>query len=501
MALDWKTCSQARLSRDVRFDGKFYIAVLTSGVYCRPICPARTAKEDNVRYFETAVGAEEAGFRPCLRCRPECSPGTPAWCGTSNTVSRALRLIEESGLENGGVEVLAERLGIGSRHLRRLFLIHLGATPNSVAQTRRMQFAKKLVDETRLPFSEVAFASGFGSVRRFNAAMRKMYSRTPRQIRNLARHNSAKAEDNQYVFRLRFRPPYQWDILLNFLRARAMPGVEGVTGNSYRRTFALQGHSGWFEISPDQSGAALLARIQCGNPQLLFAIVERIRSMFDLNADWTLIARCLGTDPALRQSIRRAPGLRVPGCWDGFELAVRAILGQQVTVRGATTIAGRLVRAFGTEISCTTGLTHLFPEPGRLSDAKLESIGLTAARAETIRALARDVRKGDIRFHGVIDTTAFLDKLCQIPGIGNWTAQYVAMRALREPDAFPTGDLGLLHSLGSASHRELSQRSEPWRPWRAYAAMYLWCVPEKSMRELKNQPFAAQRSAQPEQRI
>lgn len=501
MALDWKTCSQARLSRDVRFDGKFYIAVLTSGVYCRPICPARTAKEENVRYFETAAASEEAGFRPCLRCRPECSPGTPAWCGTSNTVSRALRLIEESGLENGGVESLAERLGIGSRHLRRLFLTHLGATPSSVAQTRRMQFAKKLIDETRLPLSEVAFASGFGSVRRFNAAMQKMYSRTPRQIRNLARQNSVKAEDNHYVFRLRFRPPYQWEILLNFLRARAIPGVEVVVGNTYRRTFALQGHSGWFEISLDESGTALLTRIQCGNPKLLFLIVERIRNMFDLNADWTLIARCLSSDSTLRQRLRSAPGLRVPGCWDGFELAIRAILGQQVTVRGATTLAGRLVRAFGIQSNYSSGLTYLFPEPGMLSEANLESIGLPAARAETIRALARNVRKGEIRFERVIDSTQFLNKLCQIPGIGNWTAQYVAMRALREPDAFPAGDLGLMHSLGSKTHRELQRRSEPWRPWRAYAVMYLWCVPEKSSRELKNQAFAAQQSEQPEQRI
>src|SRR6476620_2687917 len=230
MMLDWQVCSRARLSRDPRFDGKFFIGVLTSRVYCRSICPAPTAKEKNVRYFPSAAAAAEAGFRPCLRCRPESCPGTPAWMGTSNTVSRALRLIGESGLEDGGVEVLAERLGIGSRHLRRLFLRHLGATPVAVAQTRRLHFAKKLIDETKLAMSEIAFASGFGSVRRFNAAIRKTYARTPRQIRLLARRQEVQP-DNQYVFRMRFRPPYQWDILLKFLAARAIPGVEAVEGN------------------------------------------------------------------------------------------------------------------------------------------------------------------------------------------------------------------------------------------------------------------------------
>lgn len=501
MALDLKTCSQARLSRDVRFDGKFFIAVLTSGVYCRPICPARTAKEENVRYFPTAAAAAEAGFRPCLRCRPECSPGTPAWYGTSNTVARALRLIEESGLEDGGVEGLAERLGVGSRHLRRLFFSHLGATPSAVAQTRRLQFAKKLVDETNLSMSDVAFASGFGSVRRFNAAIQKVYARTPRQIRKLAKHGSRNPE-NQYVFRLRFRPPYQWNTLLNFMRARAIPSVETVNEGTYRRTIQLQGRSGWFEVAPEENGTALVARIEFAEPRMLFAIVERIRTLFDLDADWTLIADRLATDPALRSRIRSLPGVRVPGCWDGFELAVRAILGQQVTVRGATTLAGRLVKQFGPVFSGEEGLTHLFPEPEMLTNAPIESIGLPGMRAETIRALARRVSGGEIRFEEVIDTETFLRQLCDIPGIGKWTAQYVAMRALREPDAFPSSDLGLMHALGVAGWREVEQRSEPWRPWRAYAAMYLWCVPEQPDRELKQSSIRHQSaSGRAEQRI
>jgi len=497
MILDWQVCSRARLSRDARFDGRFFIGVLTTGVYCRSICPARTCQEKNVRYFPTAAAAAEAGFRPCLRCRPECSPGTPAWLGTPNTVSRALRLISESGLEDGGVEVLAERLGVGSRHLRRLFLRHLGATPIAVAQTRRLHFAKKLIDETSLPMSQVALASGFGCVRRFNAGIRKVYKRTPTQIRRLARQTVVQPE-NQYFFRLRFRPPYDWDVMLQFLAARATPGVEAVELGSYRRSISLEGIHGYFEVSLDEANVALAARVQFGNPRSLFFIVERIRAMFDLNADWAAIARSLRTDPVLAQRVAAHPGLRVPGCWNGFELAVRAILGQQISVKGATALAGRIAKTFGQPFSAASNLTHLFPPPEVLADANLASVGLTSARAETIRSLARAVCDGRIRFEGIVDSDAFLTRLCEIPGIGKWTAQYVAMRALGEPDAFPSADLGLLRSLALGSPRELEQRAEAWRPWRAYAAMYLWNIPSDSgVREGKSVP-AKSKSCLPE---
>jgi AraC family transcriptional regulator of adaptative response / DNA-3-methyladenine glycosylase II len=476
MNLDWQVCSRARLSRDARFDGKFFIGVLSTGIYCRPICPARTAKEKNVRYFLTAAAAAEAGFRPCLRCRPECSPGTPAWLGTPNTVSRALRLIGESGLEDGGVEVLAERLGVGSRHLRRLFLQHLGATPLAVAQTRRLHFAKKLIDETSLPMSQIAMASGFGCVRRFNAGIRKVYHRTPTQIRKLARQTVIQME-NEYFFRLRFRPPYNWQGMLSFLAARATPGVEVVEAGSYRRSISLNGSHGYFEVSLEEAKNSLAVRVQFGNPRSLFFIVERIRAMFDLNADWGAIVRGLKTDPALVERVEADPGLRVPGCWNGFELATRAILGQQITVKGATALAGRIVKAFGQPIAPARNLTHLFPSPEVLAEAKLTSVGVTGARAETIRALARAVCDEQISFTGIVETEAFLTRLCGIPGIGKWTAQYVAMRALGEPDAFPSGDLGLLRALALESPRELEQRAEAWRPWRAYAAMYLWKPP------------------------
>ncbi|MBZ5721703.1 MAG: helix-turn-helix domain-containing protein [Acidobacteriia bacterium] len=475
MLLDATLCSRARRTRDPRFDGRFFIGVMTTRIYCRPVCPARSPKEENIRYFPTAAAAAEAGLRPCLRCRPECSPGTPGWLGTSATVSRALRLISESALEDGdgGMDALAERLGIGSRHLRRLFLQHLGASPITVAQTRRLQFAKKLIDESHLPMGEVALASGFGSVRRFNATFQKTYGRTPTHLRKLAR-KSEPLPENQYRFQLRFRPPFSWDGLLDFLAPRATPGVEVVEQGRYRRIISLQEHIGWIEAALDQAANAVSLRIHFPEPRWLFLIVEQVRRLFDLSADPNEIARHLGEDPMLADRVAGRPGLRVPGCWDGFELAVRAILGQQVTVRGATTLAGRLVRAFGTPVVVGHGLTHLFPTPQTLADADLTRIGLPRARAHCIRSLARAVCDGKIAFSGVVAVEEFLTSLRELPGIGDWTAQYVAMRALGEPDAFPSSDLGLFHATGIHHARKLEERAQAWRPWRAYAAMYLW---------------------------
>ena len=485
MNLDLQVCSRARQTRDARFDGKFFIAVVSTRIYCRPICPVRTLKESSVRYYASAAAAAEAGYRPCLRCRPESSPGTPAWLGTSSTVSRALRLISEDGLENG-VEALADRLGVGSRHLRRLFLKHLGATPIAVAHTRRLHFAKKLIDETTLPMYEVALASGFGSIRRFNAGILKVYHRTPTQIRHLARQPATQPE-HHYLFRLSFRPPFHWQAMLDFLALRATPGVEAVEAGVYRRTIFLPGGSsqekqdrvGHIEVSRAEDGAALLLRIAFSDPQSLFFIVERVRAMFDLNADWSTIAQCLRADPALAHSVDADPGVRVPGAWNGFELAVRAILGQQITVKGATTLAGRLAASFGKPYDGPAGLSHLFPTPEALAQAPLVNLGLTGTRVETIRALARAAARGksnqgSLNFDRAGDAETTLARLLEIPGIGHWTAQYVAMRALGEPDAFPSSDLGLLKALALETPRDLEQRSQSWRPWRAYAAMYLW---------------------------
>jgi AraC family transcriptional regulator of adaptative response / DNA-3-methyladenine glycosylase II len=474
MHIDRQAFRRARMARDARFDGKFFVGVLSTKIYCRPSCPVPTVKDSNVRYFPTAAAAAEAGFRPCLRCRPECSPGTPAWSGTPSTVSRALRLIAESGLDEGGVEGLAEQMGVGPRHLRRLFVKHLGATPTAVARTHRLHFAKKLIDETTLPMNQLALASGFGCVRRFNGTIFNTYRRTPTEIRRFARLKGVQTQ-NQYVFRLNFRPPYHWNGMLAFLEARATPGVEIVHDDRYGRSISIKGEHGYFEISPETGLPALRVRVQFGNPCSLFLIIERIRRMFDLNADWMAIAATLRTDPLLADLAKAKPGLRLPGGWDGFELAVRAILGQQVTVKAATTFAGRMVKTFGREFSAGSA-THLFPTPEILAAADLTQIGLTRARATSIQGLARAVSRGDISFDGVVNPDVLLAQLREIPGIGEWTAQYVAMRALGEPDAFPAGDIALLRKLGLRHSQQLEERAEAWRPWRAYAAIYLWSM-------------------------
>jgi AraC family transcriptional regulator of adaptative response / DNA-3-methyladenine glycosylase II len=472
MLLDKRVCDRARRARDARFDGRFFIAVTTTRIYCRPICPARSPKDENVRYYPTAAAAEAAGFRPCLRCRPEASPGTPGWSGTSAIVSRALRLIGDGALDEDGCEALADRLGVTDRHLRRLFLEHLGATPLDVALTRRVHFAKKLLDETTLSIGDVAFAAGFGSVRRFNSQMRRTFTRTPTELRRLARRREPDASES-YWFRLAFRPPYDWDGVISFLRARATPGVEAVDDTGYRRTIALDGLHGVVTIGHD-AGAALRLGVRFPDPRALLTIVERVRRMFDLGADPAVIAEQLKSDAMLRPLVTRTPGIRTPGAWDGFELAVRAILGQQVSVRAATTIAGRIAAMCGTAIAGGEGLDRLFPTAAQLANADVEAAGVMPARAETIRALARRVASGTIAIAGSPDTSSLIAALTALPGIGPWTAEYIAMRVLNEPDAMPTGDLVLRQKTGARTARELERRSDAWRPWRAYAVMLLW---------------------------
>lgn len=474
--LDARICERARRARDPHFDGRFFIGVTSTGIYCRPICPSPSAKRANVHYFPTAAAAAEAGFRPCLRCRPETAPGTPAWNGTSATVSRGLKLIAEGALDEGNVDELAARLGLSARHLHRLFLQHLGAPPVAVAQTRRLQFAKQLLDETRLPMAQVALASGFQSIRRFNHVVRKLYARTPSEIRRL-RQGRPSTERDEYVFRLAYRPPYDWNALLEFLAPRATPGVEEVRDGVYRRSLVFKRQHGKLEVRALRSGHALEVRVQFPEPACLLQITARVRSMFDLAADPAAIERHLRPDSLLVSSLKRHRGLRVPGAWDGFELAVRAVLGQQITVRAATTLAGRLVQANGEPLRLADngGLTHVFPSPHALANATLQ--GLPATRARTIQLLAAAVDAGKLRFASGVPDKRFFTDFQGIAGIGDWTAQYVAMRAFSEPDAFPASDLVLLRSAGrgqSFTKAALLKRAEDWRPWRAYAAMHLW---------------------------
>lgn len=474
---------QAYKSRDARFDGRFFVGVMSTGIYCRPICPARSPKIENVRFFPSAAAAAGAGLRPCLRCCPESSPGTPAWLGTASTVSRALRLIDAGLLNEAGVEALSEKLGVTGRHLRRLFRKHLGASPSAVAQTRRLHFAKKLIDETELSMLQVAMTSGFGSLRRFNATVREVYGRTPSQLREACRKSSNGGRPERDVLRLKldFRPPYDWDGLIEFLSLRAIPGVESVNPRSYRRTIWLLGKPGWLEVRLAPAGHALQLTVRHPDPSQLLSIVERVRSLFDLAADPEEIARQLGRHPLLAERVKAFPGLRVPGCWDPFELLVRAVLGQQVSVRGASTLAGRLAESFGVPLDDppVPGLDRLFPAPQALAEADVASIGLPLKRGETIRAVSRAVLRGEVVFDPSMNLAQFVGQLTCIPGIGEWTAHYAAMRGLRHPDAFPAADLGLLKSLSDGPQDKLTagrlnEISQAWRPWRAYAALYLW---------------------------
>jgi AraC family transcriptional regulator, regulatory protein of adaptative response / DNA-3-methyladenine glycosylase II len=479
MELDAVHCYRALRSRDRRFDGRFFTGVTTTGIYCRPVCPAPAPRRENVRFFPCAAAAEDAGFRACLRCRPEAAPGTPAWQGTSAVVSRGLRLIREGALDAGSVGELATRLGIGERQLRRLFLRHLGTSPLSLARARRLHFARALLDETNLPMTEVAFAAGFQSIRQFNHALRACFAESPRRLR-ARRRSSAAAQHDAVTLRLAYRPPLDWEAALRFLAARATFGVERVDGGVYQRTVELHGAPGTIEVEKGAHGAHLVLRARLGDPAGLLEAVDRVRRIFDLTADPLRIAGDLerSAGPPLLAALRAAPGLRVPGAWDGFELAVRAVLGQQISVAGASTLCGRLVQAFGKPVSLGRGLTHLFPSPDALAQADVAAIGLPKARAHAVRALARAVADHTLRLDAARGLDDAIARLCRVPGIGEWTAHYIALRAFGEPDAFPASDLGLRKALAGEkpplSPAEVAGLAEAWRPWRAYAAMALW---------------------------
>jgi AraC family transcriptional regulator, regulatory protein of adaptative response / DNA-3-methyladenine glycosylase II len=480
MQLDAQACYRAVRARDVRFDGRFFTCVKTTGIYCRPICPAKAAKFQNVLFLPSAAAAQAAGFRPCLRCRPELSPDVAAWRGTENTVARALQLIAEGGLDGeADVEGLAERLGVGERQLRRLFTRHLGASPVAVAQTRRLLFAKQLVQETGLSMAEVALASGFGSIRRFNAVFRALYSRAPSAFR----HGKGTASSD-IVLRLGYRPPYDWDAMLGFLAARAVPGVERVVGGAYRRTLEVDGGvSGTLEVRPCRD--ALVARFRIPSMQALPALVAKLRRVFDLDADVQTIGAHLARDPALGPLVARRPGLRSPGGWDGFEQAVRAILGQQVSVVAARKLAGALVAIAGGPVPAGRldypGLDHLFPTPARLLAADLSRLPMPEARKEALRWVAVAALRDPELFRVGVGSDTAVAKLRALRGFGDWTAQYVALRALGEADAFPAGDVALQRAARKLIGRptklgapELLARADPWRPWRGYAAQHLW---------------------------
>ena len=448
-------------TRDTRFDGQIFMGVTSTGIYCRPVCTANAPKPANCRFFPSSAAAQEAGFRSCLRCRPEVSPGLPAWIGTSPTVTRALRLIEDGTAET--VKQLASQLGVGDRHLRRLFLEHLGATPMAVVSNRRILFAKKLLTETSLPITDIAFASGFGSVRRFNDAIAQSYGRSPRDLR---RKTLVETTEGPLILRLGYRTPYDFAAMLRFLAPRAIPGVETIVDGVYERNIRIGSDCGRVAVRDLPEVHCVEARIDWNGPlSKLQQIVERLRRIFDLRANAMEIAHHFEeSDPGLGYRATT----RVPGCWDPFELCVRAVLGQQITVAGATTLAGRIVATYGD--AAPTG--HYFPDAARVATASFAGIGLTGKRIATLQGLAAAFADNAVDLTKGLDAT--VESLCLLQGIGPWTAHYVAMRAANEPDGFPASDLGLKKSAGNITQTQLEARAEAWRPWRAYAAMHLW---------------------------
>jgi AraC family transcriptional regulator of adaptative response / DNA-3-methyladenine glycosylase II len=452
-----------------------YTGVVTTGIYCRPGCSGQPL-ERNTRPYSSAAAAEAAGFRPCLRCRPDREP-VNGWIDAPELVCRALRAIADGALDGANEDEVAARLGVSARHLRRMFDSYVGATPSEVARSRRAHFARRMLDETDLPFTKISTAAGFNSVRQFNRVMKDVFRFTPQELRARRRTPDRLVTDGGLELHMPYCPPLAWSALLEFLAPRAMPGVEAVDLEQgvYRRVVELGGAPGVVEAWDDPSQDALRLRVHLPAFDGLVHLLASIRRQFDLDTDPTEIDAVLARDRTLRPLVRDRRGVRVPGAVDPFEVSVRAVLGQQISVAGATRLAGRLVERFGAPVPGLTalGLTHRFPEPATLADADLTSIGVTKARARAINTLAAAVAAGDLeldRSRGLDETLAELGAL---PGFGPWTANYVAMRACGERDAFPASDLGLRRVLGD----DPETRAEAWRPWRAYAAMQVWLGP------------------------
>ncbi|WP_316430757.1 DNA-3-methyladenine glycosylase 2 family protein [Leptolyngbya sp. NK1-12] len=475
-------CYSAVLSRDRRFDGVFFVGVSSTGIYCRTVCPVKPPRREHCTFYPSAAAAEQAGYRPCLRCRPELAPGQAKIDAVGRLAAAAASRIEDGALTEHSVSDLAQSLGISDRHLRRILQQEFGVTPIQLAQTQRLLLAKRLLTDSSLSIADIAFASGFSSVRRLNALFQKHYRLNPTALRKATHlpQDSLRCE-------LAYRSPFNWQALLKFLQPRAIAGVENFEANGYQRTVRVRQHQGWIQVSPIPKQDKLEVVLSASLIAAILPILSRVKALFDLAADPILIANHLG------ELALASPGLRVPGAFDGFEVAVRAILGQQVSVKAATTLMARLVQTVGTPISTPiAGLTHLTPTPAQiasLSLSDLTDLGILPARAAAIQSLAQALNHGILRLDSYADIEATVTQLKTFPGIGDWTAQYIAMRVLAYPDAFPHTDLGLRRALGVERTEQVLQIAETWRPWRAYAAMYLWKSLEEQANDLNVLPL------------
>jgi AraC family transcriptional regulator of adaptative response / DNA-3-methyladenine glycosylase II len=459
MDLDFDACYRATRARDRRFDGRFFVAITSTRIYCRPICPARPAKRGRMRFYSNAAAAEGAGFRPCLRCRPERAPGLAPVDAASRLIGAVMAGIEEHSVSSARVGELAASLGVSERHLRRVTESEMGVSPIELAQTQRLLLAKRLLRDTSLSLTHIAFASGFSSVRRFNALFKSRYGLNPRAVRGSAGHTPG------LCLQLDFRLPLAWNHLLAYLRLRAIPGVEWVDA------------TGWIEVSMHASGTALNLEISLSLSMHVGAVIARVKDLFDLRCAPTAVAELLRDDSILQSTVRRIPGLRVAGAFDGFELAVRTVIGQQISVKGASTVAGRLAAAFGTPIVTPYAqLNRLAPRSQDLAERhenEIAAIGMVGNRARCLIGLAKAVADRRVKLSLAANVEEQIERLLSLPGIGPWTANYIAMRALHWPDAFPSGDLMLMRA-ANLKERQLDRHAEAWRPWRAYAAHYLW---------------------------
>jgi AraC family transcriptional regulator, regulatory protein of adaptative response / DNA-3-methyladenine glycosylase II len=480
MLPDHATCYRAIAARDTRFDGYLFTGVKTTGIYCRPVCPARLPKSSNVTFYPSAAAAQEAGLRPCLRCRPETAPDTPAWRGTSATIGRALRLIDEGALDEHGVDHLAMRLGIGDRQLRRLFIKHVGATPIAVAQTRRTLLAKQLLHETQLPMAQVALGAGFGSIRRFNEVFQDLFGRPPMEIRRGLVQEVPHGVGSEIALKLRFRSPYDWEGVSGFSRARLYHGIEAFEGDVYCRSFSIDGHVGIVRVGP--CGVDWLnVRVTCSNLIVLARVISSVRRAFDLSGDPLTINEHLSADPLMAKLVTRRPGLRLVSSWGGFEGVVRAVLGQQITVQAAIGLGNELVRVLGhelpTEIATAGPITHVFPEAVTVASADLSFLKMPRSRQRTLQAVAQAFVDQPNLLEG--EGMTVRTRLNAITGIGPWTLDYIALRVLNDPDALPSTDVALIRAFGLltgelATGDLLACHGKNWQPWRSYASQHLW---------------------------
>lgn len=486
--LDFDACYRAVAARDARFDGRFFTGVTSTGVYCRPVCPARLPLARNVRFFPAAAAAEAAGFRPCRRCRPELSPGAAGRDVASDLVRRALRLIADGVADEGGVAAVARRLAVSERHLHRLFVAELGAGPQAVARSRRAHLARQLLLSTDLPVSHIAFAAGFSSIRQCNETFADVFACAPTEVRRssapVAGAPGGDGPGPALTLRLSFRPPYDAEGALRFLARRAVPGVESVAGGVYRRTVRVGTDGTVLELEPTPAGVLLRLAPVGGQVRPLAPVVSAARRLLDLDADPDAVAGVLRADPVLAPRLAARPGVRVPGAFDGFEVAVRAVLGQQVTVAHGTALTARLVALAGEPVAGAApapgaaGLDRLFPTPEQVLRADLDAVGMPAARRAALVALATAVADGAVVLDGSDEPDRVVAALEALPGIGPWTASYVALRALGDPSQVPPGDAALRRALRDAgvdaSPRSVADRAATWRPWGGYALLLLW---------------------------